>query len=160
MGSFIIIWSLDEWNERNCSPSWKAEMSREQSQINLLRISRRLNTVSQKGGNIWNKLQCKVTVIAKHNLKDIHLRFLQWNRDYYICVYICETKFKQTKWISFYSAAPNICNDWIWMRSSVLICVALTRTMCQEFFFFKRHTNKIPHRQFSLWWFSRFAVTF
>jgi len=42
--------------------------------------------------------------------------------------------------ISSYSAAPNICNDWARMRSCPLICVTLTRTMCQEFFFFLKDT--------------------
>lgn len=50
-------------------------MSREQSQINLLRISRELNSVTQMDGNIWNQLQSKVTMIYKHILKDIHLCF-------------------------------------------------------------------------------------
>lgn len=79
----------------------------------------------------------------------------------YICVHVCiyiyvRQSLSRKKWISFYSAASKICSDLACMRSSVLICVALTRAMCQEFFFFKRYTNKMSRRLFSRWWFSFF----
>lgn len=162
MGTFIIIWSLDEWNERNCSPSWKAEMSREQLQINLLRISRRLNSVTQKDGNIWNKLQCKITMISRLNLKDIHLWFLQWNRDFYMCVYGRQSLSRLNWSLSFQVLPISVMTRPEWEVVFWSVWHSPEQCNVRNFSegFFSRRTNKMPHRQFSVWWFSYFAVTF
>lgn len=160
MGTFIIIWSLDEWNERNCSPPWKAEMSREQLQINLLRISRRLNSVTQKDGNIWNKLQCKITMISRPSIKDIHPWLLQWNRDFCMCVYERQSlsrlnwslSFRYSQYLWWPGLNDKLCSDLCGFNQNNMSGVFLI--------FFIRHTNKMPHRQFSVWRFSCFAVTF
>lgn len=45
--------------------------------------------MTQKDGNIWNKLQCKVTMISKHNLKDIHQDFYNETGIFiYVCIYV------------------------------------------------------------------------